>query len=152
MDGKKPLKRETTYNDGEALSAWRESLNTIIFGAETPMGKAFDVVLSICILVSIGVVVMGSVDTFQKQFSHTLSVLEWTFTSLFTLEYGLRLICVRRPWLYFRSFFGLVDLLSFLPAYLTLLVPSAKYMLVIRILRLLRIFRILKLSEYMQEA
>jgi len=152
MSAKKALKINTSYNDGDALPAWRESLNTIIFGAETPAGKAFDVVLSICILLSVGVVMMGSVDTYQKQFSHTLSVLEWTFTSLFTLEYGLRLICVRRPWLYFRSFFGLVDLLSILPAYLTLLVPSAKYMLVIRILRLLRIFRILKLSEYMQEA
>ena len=152
MSTKKLLKIKASYNDGEALPAWRELLNTIIFGAETPMGKAFDVALSICILLSVAVVMVSSVDTFQKQFSHTLSILEWTFTSLFTLEYGLRLICVRRPWLYFRSFFGLVDLLSILPAYLTLLLPTAKYMLVIRILRLLRIFRILKLSEYMQEA
>ena len=112
MSAKKALKINTSYNDGDALPAWRESLNTIIFGAETPAGKAFDVVLSICILLSVGVVMMGSVDTYQKQFSHTLSVLEWTFTTLFTLEYGLRLICVRRPCLYFRSFFGLVDLLS----------------------------------------
>jgi len=147
-----PPKIKTSYNDGDALSGWRESLNTIIFGSETPMGKAFDVALSICILLSVAVVMIGSVDVFQKQFSHALSVLEWTFTSLFTLEYGLRLISVRRPWLYFKSFFGLVDLLSILPTYLILLIPGAQYMLVIRILRLLRIFRILKLAEYMQEA
>ena len=152
MSSNKPLKIKSSYNDGDTLPAWRESLNDIIFGSETPMGKAFDIVLSVCILLSVAVVMMGSVDTFQKQFSHTLDVLEWTFTALFTLEYGLRLISVRRPWLYFKSFFGLVDLLSILPTYLTLLIPSAQYMLVIRILRLLRIFRILKLSEYMQEA
>jgi len=152
MGTNKPLKIKSSYNDGDTLSAWRESLNDIIFGSETPMGKAFDVVLSICILLSVAVVMMGSVDTFQKQFSHALYVLEWIFTALFTLEYGLRLISVRRPWLYFKSFFGLVDLVSILPAYLTLLIPGAQYMLVIRIMRLLRIFRILKLSEYMQEA
>ena len=152
MSTNKPLKIKTSYNDGDTLSAWRESLNDIIFGSETPMGKAFDVVLSICILLSVAVVMMASVDAIQKQFSHALYVLEWTFTALFTLEYGLRLISVRRPWLYFKSFFGLVDLLSILPAYLTLLIPGAQYMMVIRILRLLRIFRILKLSEYMQEA
>jgi voltage-gated potassium channel len=149
---KTPLKIKTSYNDGDALTGWRESLNTIIFGSETPMGKAFDVALSICILLSVAVIMMSSVNAFQKQFSHALYVIEWTFTLLFTLEYSLRLISVRHPWLYFKSFFGLVDLLSILPTYLTLLIPGSQYMLVIRILRLLRIFRILKLAEYMQEA
>ncbi len=152
MSSNKSLKIKASYNDGATLSGWRESLNTIIFGSETPLGKAFDVVLSICILLSVTVVMMGSVDALQKQFSHVLYILEWTFTALFTLEYGLRLISVRRPWLYFKSFFGLVDLLSILPTYLTLLIPGSQYMLVIRILRLLRIFRIFKLAEYMQEA
>ena len=152
LNTKKSLKITTSYNDGDILSAWRESLNTLIFGAETPQGKDFDVVLSICILLSVAVVMMGSVESFHKQFPQVLAVLEWLFTTLFTIEYGLRLISVRRPWLYFKSFFGLVDLLSILPTYLTLLIPGAHYMLVIRILRLLRIFRILKLSEYMQEA
>ncbi len=152
MSIKKLQKIKTSYNDGDTLSAWRESLNTIIFGSETRMGRAFDVVLSVCILLSVSVVMMGSVESFQKQFPQVLAVLEWIFTTLFTIEYALRLISVRRPWLYFKSFFGLVDLLSILPTYLTLLIPGAHYMLVIRILRLLRIFRILKLSEYMQEA
>ena len=80
MSSKNPPKIKTSYNDGATLSAWRESLNDIIFGSETPMGRAFDVVLSICILLSVAVVMMGSVESFQKQFSHVLSVLEWTFT------------------------------------------------------------------------
>ncbi|UOA07895.1 ion transporter [Methylobacter sp. S3L5C] len=149
---KKSSKIKLSYNDGARLSAWRESLNDIIFGSETAKGKAFDIALSIAILLSVVVVMMSSVDSFQQQFSYSLAVFEWVFTALFTLEYGLRLISVRRPWLYFKSFFGVVDLLSILPAYLMLLTPGAEYMLVIRIIRLLRVFRILKLSEYMQEA
>jgi voltage-gated potassium channel len=140
------------YNVGEALSPWRESLNTVIFGSETPMGRAFDIGLSISIVLSVMVVMLDSVETVQNQYAQTLYIIEWIFTLLFTLEYGLRLASVRRPWLYFKSFFGLVDLVSILPSYLILLFPGAQAMLAIRILRLLRVFRILKLSAYMDEA
>lgn len=140
------------YNDGEALSPWRESLNTVIFGSETAMGKAFDVVLSISIVLSVIVIMLDSVEAVQSRYAQALYIIEWLFTLLFTLEYGLRLISVRRPWLYFRSFFGLVDLVSILPSYLILLFPGTQAMLAIRILRLLRVFRILKLSAYMDEA
>jgi len=74
--------------------------------------------------------------------------LEWFFTLVFTVEYGLRLLCVQRPWHYAISFYGIVDLLSILPAYLSLLIAGTHYLLVIRILRILRIFRILKLVTY----
>ncbi len=140
------------YNDGETLSPWRESLNTVIFGSETPMGKAFDVVLSISIVLSVIVIMLDSVEAIQNRYAQTLYIIEWLFTLLFTLEYGLRLISVRRPGLYFKSFFGLVDLISILPSYLILLFPGTQAMLAIRILRLLRVFRILKLSAYMDEA
>ncbi|MGZ8159225.1 MAG: ion transporter [Methylobacter sp.] len=140
------------YNDGETLSPWREALNTVVFGSETPMGKAFDVVLSISIVLSVIVIMLDSVEAIQNRYAQTLYIIEWLFTLLFTLEYGLRLISVRRPWLYFKSFFGLVDLISILPSYLILLFPGAQAMLAIRILRLLRVFRILKLSAYMDEA
>lgn len=140
------------YNDGETLSPWQESLNTVIFGSETPMGKAFDVVLSISIVLSVIVIMLDSVEAIQNRYAQALYIIEWLFTLLFTLEYGLRLISVRRPWLYFKSFFGLVDLISILPSYLILLFPGAQAMLAIRILRLLRVFRILKLSAYMDEA
>ena len=140
------------YNDGESLSPWRESLHTIIFGAETPLGKAFDVVLIFAILISVTTVMLSSVVSIQQQHAQALLYIEWGFTLLFTLEYILRLICVRKPWRYMISFFGVVDLLSILPTYIGLFIPGVKYVLIIRILRLLRIFRILKLSEYMTEA
>jgi len=147
-----PTTTDPYYNDGETLSPWRESLNTVIFGSETPMGKAFDVVLSISIVLSVIVIMLDSVEAIQNRYAQALYIIEWLFTLLFTLEYGLRLISVRRPWLYFRSFFGLVDLISILPSYLILLFPGTQAMLAIRILRLLRVFRILKLSAYMDEA
>ncbi len=140
------------YNDGEALSPWRESLNEVIFGSETPLGRVFDIGLSISIVLSVIVIMLDSVEAIQNRYGQAIYITEWLFTLLFTLEYGLRLISVRRPWLYFTSFFGLVDLVSILPSYLILLFPGAQSMLAIRILRLLRVFRILKLSAYMDEA
>jgi len=95
---------------------------------------------------------LSSVEAFYLQYSKLFFYIEWTFTGLFTIEYILRLISVRQPKLYARSFYGLIDLLSILPSYISLLLPGIKYMLIIRILRLLRIFRIFKLVEYVEEA
>jgi voltage-gated potassium channel len=145
-------RRQQGYNQGTILSAWREALNQIIFGSETAAGRRFDIALIVAILLSIVVVMLDSVYELQQRYAALLLWSEWFFTGLFTLEYALRLICVRRPWLYARSFFGIVDLLSILPAYLGLLMPGAEYLLTLRILRLLRIFRVLKLSEYLEEA
>lgn len=152
MKANKPIRTRQKYNEGDALSPWRESLNAIIFGAETKLGKTFDVVLMISIIASVITVMLDSVVAIQKKHAELLYIIEWTFTLLFSIEYLLRILCVRKPWLYMRSFFGLVDLLSIIPTYISLFIPSAKYMLVFRIIRLLRIFRILKLSEYMGEA
>lgn len=140
------------YNDGEKLSPWRESLHLVIFGSETRLGKIFDIVLIISIICSVLAVMLGSVDEFYLQYGEKLFYIEWFFTLLFSLEYILRLISVRRPLSYSFSFFGIVDFLSIIPTYLSFLFPSIKYMLVIRILRLLRVFRILKLTAYMGEA
>jgi voltage-gated potassium channel len=149
---KRSLLENPLNNEGSTLSAWREALHTIIFGSETRLGKAFDVVLIVSIMISITAVMMSSVESFQRQHQQALYYIEWTFTLLFTVEYLLRLICVRKPWLYFRSFFGLVDLLSILPTYLSLFFPGTEYMMIIRVFRLLRVFRVFKLSEYMGEA
>lgn len=149
---KSSLTKKPRYNQGSTLSPWREALHTIIFGSETRLGKAFDVVLIISIIISVTAVMMSSVESFRLQHQQVLYYFEWTFTLLFTLEYFLRLISVRRPWLYIRSFFGLVDLLSILPTYLSLFFPGTNYMMVIRVFRLLRVFRVFKLSEYMGEA
>lgn len=148
----KVAQSRTHFNDGHTLAPWREKLNEVIFGSETAAGRNFDLVLIGLIFLSALVVMMDSVEDFSKQHAHWLSVLEWTFTLLFTLEYALRLLCVRHPWLYISSFYGVVDLLSILPSYVGLLFPGVEFTMVVRILRLLRIFRVLKLSEYLNEA
>jgi len=144
--------QNSKYNEGQTLSPWREKLNEVIFGSETRAGRNFDVILIVLIFLSALVVMMDSVEEFSKQHATWLSVLEWGFTGLFTLEYLLRLLSVRHPLLYMRSFYGIVDLLSILPSYIGLFLPGVEYTKVVRILRLLRIFRVLKLSEYLNEA
>jgi voltage-gated potassium channel len=124
----------------------------VIFESDTPAGKAFDVALIGCILVSVTVVMLESVASMRAAYGGWLFALEWFFTLLFTVEYVLRLISVRRPLRYATSFFGIVDLLAILPTYISLFVPGTQYLLTIRALRLLRIFRILKLAEYLDEA
>jgi len=148
----KTKKSTPKYNTGRHHAAWRESLNDIIFGAETPAGKLFDIVLIISISCSVLAIMLSSVNSLYIQYEEIFFYTEWFFTLLFTIEYILRLIAVRQPKLYARSFFGIIDFLAVLPTYISLLLPSVKFLLIIRILRLLRIFRIFKLAEYMEEA
>jgi voltage-gated potassium channel len=131
---------------------WQRTLHTIIFESETPAGKAFDLVLLGSICASVAVIMLESVHPIRQAYGPTLEAIEWGFTLLFTLEYVLRLLSLRRPVKYTVSFFGVVDLLSILPNYLSLLFPNTQYLVVVRILRLLRVFRILKLTEYLREA
>ncbi len=134
------------------IKNWRVRLHEIIFGAETPAGKTFDVLLIASIFLSIIVVMLDSVASINAVCGRQLFLLEWFFTILFTIEYLLRLSCIGRPWRYAISFFGVVDLLAVIPSYLSLLLPGAEIFLVIRILRVLRIFRVLKLVQYIGEA
>ncbi|MBE2293417.1 MAG: ion transporter [Phycisphaerales bacterium] len=136
----------------ESFSPWRSKLHEIIFEANTPAGRIFDLALIIFIVLSVLCVMLDSVSEFRAAHSTILRVLEWFFTVVFTIEYGLRLLCVQRPWRYAISFYGLVDLLSILPAYLSLVIAGTHYLLVVRLLRILRIFRILKLVNYLGEA
>lgn len=135
-------------------SGLKQQLWEIVFEAETPWGKRFDVALLWLIVVSVAVVIIESVDTVRADFKTTFLVLEWAFTILFTIEYILRLWLVRRPLRYACSFFGVVDLLSILPTYLTLFFSGAgiQALLVIRILRLLRMFRVLKMVHHVKGA
>ena len=148
----KTIYRKPIINEEPHLAPWRENLNEVIFGSETTTGRCFDVILIIMIVLSTLVVMLDSVEEFQNQHAELFDFLEWFFTVLFSLEYLLRLLCVRQPWLYVRSFYGIVDLLSILPNYIGLVFPGAQYTMVVRILRLLRIFRVLKLSAYLNEA
>lgn len=131
---------------------WRRRLHEIIFEADTPAGKAFDVVLIWSILLSVGTVILESVAGIRETFGRLLYGIEWGFTLLFTVEYVLRLVCVGRPFRYATSFFGIVDLLAVVPTYLSLLLPGSQSLLAIRIIRLLRIFRVFKLTAYLTEA
>ncbi len=136
----------------EQAASWRHTLHEIIFEADTPAGKTFDLALIVSILFSVLVVMLDSIPRLRAAYGEVLFIAEWAFTLLFTLELILRLICVRRPWRYAVSFFGLVDILAVLPTYLSLFFYSTHYLLVIRVLRLLRIFRVLKLVPYVGEA
>jgi len=133
-------------------SPWRRKLYEVIFEADTPAGKAFDIILILSIVLSVAVVMLDSVSFFRERHGTFLYATEWFFTILFTAEYVLRLFCVGRPLLYATSFFGVVDLLAIIPTYLSFLVPGSQYLLVIRTLRVLRIFRVLKLVQYIDEA
>jgi len=130
----------------------RRRLHIIIFEADTPAGKVFDVTLLCAIALSIVAVMLESVTSVADRFGDELRLAEWVFTLLFTVEYGLRMLCVDRPSRYARSFFGIVDLLAILPSYLSLLIPGSQSLLVIRALRLLRIFRVFKLAPFLREA
>jgi len=134
------------------LRPWRSRLHEIIFEADTPTGRAFDVLVIISILGSILAVMLESISGVAARYGPQLRALEWGFTILFTMEYLLRLIAVGKPAAYARSFFGVVDLLAVLPTYLSLLIPGSQALLVIRVIRVLRVFRVLKLVQFVKEA
>lgn len=132
---------------------WRESLYEIIFEADTPAGKFFDVVLLITILLSVLVIMLESVRSIEIKYADAFELAEWFFTILFTFEYVARILCARRPLRYIFSFYGVVDLLSILPTYLMFLDSEEIHRLgVIRAVRLLRAFRIFKLGHMLSGA
>ncbi|MFK7827405.1 MAG: ion transporter [Oligoflexales bacterium] len=130
----------------------KDRIYKVIFEAETKAGRFFDVILIICILASVLVIFADSIAPLRAQYGDLLVNIEWGFTILFTCEYFLRLYCIRNPGAYALSFFGLIDLFSILPTFISVFVPGTQYLLVIRILRVLRVFRVLKLVKYLGEA
>ncbi len=130
----------------------REKTHEVIFEADTPWGKAFDVVLLIAILLSVIVVMLESVREVRIKYGEELFIAEWIFTALFTVEYIARLWSVNKPMKYALSFYGIVDLLSILPAYIALFVSGAQAFLVLRSIRLIRVFRVFKLVRFLGEA
>ena len=130
----------------------KERIHEVIFEADTPSGKYFDIALLFSIIVSVIAVSLESIESIDKVYHSQLVIIEWFFTILFTIEYILRLYSTEHSVKYSTSFFGVVDLLAILPTYLSIFVPGAQSLLVIRGLRLLRIFRVFKLSRYLGEA
>jgi len=141
----------TAADLGKPEDGWKLKLYTIIFEADTKAGRRFDQALIVAILVSIAVVMADSVAAINASLRLPLNILEWFFTLLFTAEYVARLLCVRHPWRYALSFYGLVDLISVLPTWLAMFFPEAHALIDVRVLRLLRVFRIMKLSALMSE-
>ena len=137
--------------DESRRAAWRDRLEQIIVGVDTPAGRAFDMVLLVLILLSVAVVLLESVPALRREHASTLRLAEWSFTVLFTVEYVLRLVCTRNPLRYASSFLGIIDLLAVVPAYLSLISSGTQSLAVIRALRLLRAFRVLKLTHYVGE-
>ncbi|MBN2111215.1 MAG: ion transporter [Methanosarcinaceae archaeon] len=133
-------------------SKWRSALYDVIFEADTPAGKDFDLLLIVSILLSVFVVMLDSIGSMRMVYGQLIYELEWFFTILFTIEYVLRIICVRDRTKYILSPFGIVDLVSIVPTYLSLFLPGSQFLLVIRVLRVLRVFRVLKLVQYVSEA
>lgn len=132
-------------------SGWRARGYEIIFKADTPAGKAFDLWLIAAILVSVAVVMAETVASIDARHGVALRVVEWGFTALFTVEYVLRLMCSPKPGRYALGFWGLVDLFSIVPSFVSILFAPARGLLVIRTLRILRLFQILKLGRYVSE-
>ena len=122
-----------------------------MFEADTPRGRLFDIVLIGAILLSVVVVMLSTLSWAEEHRPVFLGV-EWVLTALFTAEYVLRLVIVRKPLRYATSFFGIIDLLSILPAFIGLVIPGSEQLLVVRTLRLLRVFRVFKLGRYLSEA
>jgi voltage-gated potassium channel len=139
-------------DSANSRAAWRDTLYRIIFEADTPLGKTFDIVLVVSIVLSVLAVMLDSVASIHAQWSSTLFYAEWFFTIIFTLEYIARLVSVSKPSGYIFSFMGMVDLLSTLPSYIGLFIGGASYALSLRLLRLLRIFRVLKLAYFLDES
>lgn len=129
----------------------RERLERIIFESDTPAGRNFDIALIFVILVSVVLVMLESVRSINTEIGEMLYIAEWVFTILFSIEYLVRLYTVRNRLRYAFSFFGLIDLLAVLPSYLSLLVPGAQSLLIIRVFRLLRAFRIFRLAQFLGE-
>ena len=130
----------------------KERIHEIIFGTDTPEGRLFDIILMICILASVLIVIFETVPTIKDEYAIHFRVLEWIFTIIFTVEYALRIYATYKPRRYIFSFYGIVDLVSVLPTYLSFFIAGSQQLMVIRALRLLRIFRIFKLGNFLSHA
>ncbi len=134
------------------LDLFKQKVYIIIYGVNTPAGKAFDIGLLIAILLSVFTIMLETVEGVDVIFHKELTILEWIFTILFTLEYALRIFVSKKPLKYMLSFYGIIDLLSILPMFLSIFIKGSNILSSLRILRLLRLFRVFRLMEFMQES
>lgn len=131
---------------------WKSRLHEIIYEADTSIGKWFDIVLIFLILSSIILVILESVEPFDQEYHRFLYTAEWFITIVFSIEYIARFLSIKKPFRYVFSFYGIIDLLSTIPLYLSFIFPGSQVLIVIRAIRLLRLFRILKMVKFIGEA
>tara|TARA_R110002051_G_scaffold235393_3_gene296902 strand:- start:5577 stop:6428 length:852 start_codon:yes stop_codon:yes gene_type:complete len=131
---------------------WKNKVHEIIYEADTPMGKWFDIILIFLIIISVVLVMLESVKKIDANYHDTLLTLEWIITIFFTIEYIARIISIKKPFKYVFSFYGIIDLLSTIPLYISYIFAGSQVLLAIRAFRLLRVFRILKLVQFLGEA
>ncbi len=151
MEIKIPISIDQDNRFGAPKGGWRLRAYVIIFESDTRAGRIFDLVLVSLIMLSVAVVMLDSIEAVRTRCGRLFNVLEWFFTAIFSIEYLLRLLCVRRPMRYARSVFGVIDLLAVAPTYLAMFFPGLHALIDVRVLRLLRIFRILKMGAYVSE-
>ena len=147
--------RKTVLTSSEASTSdqgWRDRIYTIIFEADTLAGRRFDSILLLIIMLSVATVIIDSVVAIRAKDYIGLNILEWLFTLFFTIEYILRLLCVKQPLRYALGWFGIIDLISILPTYLAVIFPEFHFLIDVRLLRMLRVFRILKIPRYFDES
>jgi voltage-gated potassium channel len=130
---------------------WRLKLHEVIYESNTKSGKIFDIILLFAIFTSIMLIMIDSVQAIHHKYGLVISVLEWIFTILFTIEYILRIISIKKPVYFVFSLLGIIDLIALIPSYLSIFIPGAQALLAFRALRLLRVFRIFKLYEFLSE-
>lgn len=131
---------------------WKNRVHEIIYEADTPMGKWFDILLFILIILSVLLVMLESVKGIDAKYHRTLFFLEWVVTIFFTVEYIARVVCIKKPFKYIFSFYGIIDFISTIPLYLSYIFAGSQVLLAFRAFRLLRVFRILKLVRFLGEA
>ena len=134
--------------DNKPTNSWRKRIHEIIYEADTKAGKNFDILLLITIIISVILVVLESVETINLKYSVFLNLCEWVITILFSLEYIMRIICVKKPLKYIFSFYGIIDLLSTIPKYISLFIVGTQSIATLRALRLMRVFKILKMNRF----
>lgn len=138
--------------EDQKLSPWQNKLHEIIYEADTPMGKLFDIILFIIIIFSVILIMLESVKAIDAEYHEILFILEWLVTIFFTIEYIARIICIKKPSNYIFSFYGIIDFLSTIPLYISYIFAGSQVLLAVRAFRLLRVFRILKLARFLGEA
>ena len=131
---------------------WKHRLHEIVYEADTQAGRRFDLILLILILLSVVLVMLESITEIHVKYKSELDIMEWIITGLFSAEYITRLIAIKKPLSYVFSFYGIIDLLSTIPKYISLIMSGTDSLIALRALRLLRVFRILKITRFIGES